>query len=63
MATKKITTAINLVEQLLEQAEIEDEERKLRALQRRKATAAVGEGYWPFHLKHLLELLKEIRDD
>tara|TARA_Y100000593_G_scaffold14582_1_gene27856 strand:- start:17247 stop:17432 length:186 start_codon:yes stop_codon:yes gene_type:complete len=60
---KKIDTAVDFTKQLLQQAEEDDKLRKIEALENHKASAAVGEGYWPFHLKSLLKLLEEIRDD
>lgn len=60
---EEIDTAINLTEQLLEQAEIDDKERKIKALEDHRGTAATGEGYWPFHLKKLLNLLEKSKGD
>lgn len=59
---KKIDSAISFTEQLLERAETEDEQSKIAALQNHKGAQAIGEGYWPFHLKQLLSLLNEIKD-
>ena len=60
---KKIDTAINFTEQLLERAEEEDKQRKIQNLKNNKATASVGEGYWPFHLRELAKLLKEAKKE
>lgn len=60
---KKLNLAIGLTEQLLDQAKIDDEQRKARAIRDSDATAAAGEGYWPFHLKHLLDLLEEQKSE
>lgn len=57
----KIDTAIAFTEQLVERAETDDEQAKIKALQNHKGSQAMGEGYWPFHLKQLLELLNEIK--
>ena len=56
--TEKNKKALNLVNQLLEQALLDDEEYKKQMVALHKGSKAVGEGWFVFHLKVLKELLE-----
>ena len=59
--TEKNKNALNLVNQMLEQALLDDEEHKKRMVTLNKGGKAVGEGWWVFHLKILKETLEDVQ--
>jgi len=56
---QKIERALNLVDELLEVAVMQDEEHRKQALKEHKGAQAIGSSFMVFHLKKLKQLLSE----
>lgn len=54
--------AIQLVSQLIENAEVEDQKYKAASIKANKAQRAVGESFNLFHLKVLRDLIEKLKD-
>ena len=54
--------AIQLVGQLIENAEVEDQKYKAASIKATKAQSAVGESFNLFHLKVLRDLIEKLKD-
>ncbi len=54
--------AMQLVDQLIENAEAEDQKHKVASIKANKAQRAVGESFSLFHLKVLRDLIKKLED-
>ena len=50
---------IDFLDQIIDHAEQEDKLHKLQAIQRHKASEAIGESWMVFHLKALKQLIEE----
>ena len=55
---EKISTALQMVEEMLELAKKQDERHKAAAIAKGKAEQSVGESWEVFHLKALTDLLR-----
>ena len=51
--------ALNLLDEILDRAIVEDEQHKQRMLKEGKGSKSLGESWMVFHLKMLKELIKE----
>ena len=54
--------SIELLDQIIEQAEVDDQNQRAEAIRNNKGSQAVGENWMVFHLKTLKKLLLEERD-
>jgi len=61
--TKKDEKALNLINQMLEYAKVDDEEHKIQMIAEGKGRNAVGESWVIFHLKALKEILEDSKED
>ena len=57
--SNKDTDIRNLLDQIIEKAELDDLEHKKRSLAEGQGEKAIGEGWMPFHLKRLKELMEK----
>ena len=50
-------TAVQLLDQIIEKAELDDEDFKKKSIEEHKALKSIGESWTCFHLKALRELI------
>tara|TARA_B100000131_G_C17642386_1_gene420638 strand:+ start:152 stop:343 length:192 start_codon:yes stop_codon:yes gene_type:complete len=58
--SEKLENLKKLLSHLLEKAEQEDLIHKKKSLESNKASEAIGESFWVFHLKEARQLLNDI---
>lgn len=56
---QNIKRALNLVDELLKMAVMQDEEHRKQALKEHKGSQAIGNSFMVFHLRKLKQLLSE----